>query len=165
MRILGEVNDHARGLLRHLDQGLVDGGHGGRDPLTQVHVVEADDGDVFGDGQAGVLDRPVAAVGLLVGAVEDCRRRVVQGEEPRREPVAALEQGVAGDDELGVVGDLVAAEDGAVGVKAVLVRDEVHRAGYVGDPAVTEGDQMLCGVPRARPVRGRDGGDIMALVS
>src|SRR5690606_5697274 len=92
--------------------------------------------------------------GLLVGSADDRGRPVLLVEEFTAELLASGGERVAVLDEVGVLGDARAAECGEVAVEPVAVALEPHGARDEADPLVPESQQVLRGVPPARPVGG-----------
>ncbi len=125
----------------HFVQGLAHGGEAGVGVLGDEDVVEADDGDVAGAGEAGVFDGADGADGGGVVEAEDGGEVAGSGEEIADGRVAEL--GGPGvffeiDAELGVDGDSDLLGDGVDGLPAGLGVEGEGLAFHKGDAPVTE---------------------------
>ncbi len=108
--VVDALEEAAEGGGGEFGSGDVDGGEGGLGVGAELDVVEANDGNVAGDGEAGFVDGPHGSDGGEVVGAEDGGGWGAGGEHMGHGAVAAFDAVVGFDKVLGCEGETMGAE-------------------------------------------------------
>ena len=156
LRVVDQLDERSRRSNAERLLVLADRRQRGADELCKLDVVEADDGDVLGAAQAGVLDRPDRTDGHHVRRREDGGRRLREREQRPHRGLAALHVEVARRLVPGLGGQPEVLQLGSVAEQAVGGGLRVRETDDRRDPPVAEVVQVPDREPRAAEVVGGD---------
>jgi hypothetical protein len=126
-----------------LRAGEANGGQGRLSEVRERDVVEADQRNIAGNLESGVMNGAERADGGQVIRGDYGGWAFGQTQKIAHRADAALDAVVALLDQIAADVDPARFHSGDVGIKAALCGLQIQRAGNEGDPAVVEGEKML----------------------